>query len=155
MQTQARMVSRTVSGTMNKRKQEGIGLTATAKGLVGIAAIGHLIFTSIHVKALLLLENEICGFIMFLFVLFGLVALFEATRIREGRILEKLFTAIVCGVTSGMGLMLVNIYRSAIANQRGLEPALVTKAVGFSMVVIAIYVVACVLLLIDIVKNRG
>lgn len=148
------MVSRAVSKTEKKRTMEGIGLATVAKGLVGLAAIGHLVFTSIHVKALLLLENEICGFFMFLFVLFGLVALFEATRIQEGHRLEKVFTAVMCGVTSGMGLLLVSIYRDAIANQRGLEPALVTRAVGFSMILIAIYVVAGVLLLIDAVKNE-
>lgn len=138
---------------MNREKDEKIGISLIAKALIACAAIGHLIFTSIHVKALLLLENEICGFIMFLFVLFGLVCLFESTRIQGVRSKETLATGLVCFLTSGFGVYLVSIYRYAIANQKSLEPALVNKAVTFSMILIVAYVIAGVLMLIDYVKR--
>lgn len=122
--------------------------------MIRVISIVHLIFTSIHVKALLLLENEICGFGMFLFILFGLVTMFESTRIRNDRILEKVFTAVLCVVTSGLGCYLTSVYRYAIASQRGLETAAVSRAAGFSMAVIGIYLIGAVLLVIDLVKHR-
>ena len=137
----------------NKKKQENDSLMIVARALIAVVAIGHLIFTSIHVKALLLLENEICGFVMFLFVLFGLVALFESTRIKKDHLKEWVITAVICFVTAGFGGYLVSIYRYAIANQRSLEPAKVVKAVGFSGVIMAVYVVAGVLLLVDFAKR--
>ena len=58
--------------------KENIHIQTVAKLLIAVAAIAHLIFTYVHTSALLLLENQICGFIMFLFVLLGLVTLFES-----------------------------------------------------------------------------
>lgn len=139
---------------MNKKKVESLELTTIAGLMIKIIAIAHLIFTSIHVKALLLLENEMCGFVMFLFVLFGLVTMFETTRFREDRQLEKIFTAVLCLITSGFGFYLTTIYRYAIANQRSLETANVSRALGFSTVIIAVYMIAGVMLVIDLVKQR-
>jgi hypothetical protein len=64
-------------------RKETSKIQITAKLLVAAAAIVHLIFTYVHTNALLLLEDQICGFIMFLFVLLGLVTLFEATQIQQ------------------------------------------------------------------------
>lgn len=125
-----------------------------AKGLIAVGSMVHLIFASIHVKALLLLENEICGFIMFLFVLFGLVTLFEMTRIRKNQLSAHMFTAALCLVTSGFGFYLTTIYRQAIASQRALETAPVNRAVGFSMALIGAYIVAGVLLFLDIAVRK-
>jgi len=137
----------------NKKKVENENLVIVAKAMIGIVAIVHLIFTSIHVRALLLLENEICGFLMFLFVLFGLVALFESTRMKEDHLKEWILTAVICFLTAAFGGGLVRIYQAAIANQRSLEPALVIRAVRFSGVMIALYVVSGILLLIDFKKR--
>lgn len=139
---------------MNRKKVEGLELTTIANIMIRVISIVHLIFASVHVKALLLLENEICGFGMFLFVLFGLVTMFESTRIRGDRILEKVFTAVLCVVTSGLGWYLTSVYRYAIANQRALETAAVSRAAGFSMAIIAVYLISGVLLVIDLIKQR-
>lgn len=136
---------------MNKR--EKVNLTAIARALIVVISIGHLIFTSVHVKALLLLENEICGFVMFLFVLFGLVALFESTRIKQEQLQEWLITSVMCFITVGFGGYLVSIYRSAIATQKSLEPGLVIRAANFSMVIMAVFAVAGVLLLMDFIRG--
>lgn len=121
--------------------------------MIRVASIAQLVFTSIHVKALLLLENEICGFVMFLFVLFGLVTMFETTRIRPDRALEKVFTAVLCVITSGFGYYLTTIYQFAIHNQRSLEAANVNRAVGFCMVLIAAYLISGIMMVIDLVKR--
>lgn len=129
-------------------------LTNIAKAIIMIFAMGHLIFTNIHVSALLLLENEICGFIMFLFVLAGLVALFETTRIRSGEKKERVLTVIISFAAAGLGCYLASIYRSAIAVQRALDVAVVNKALVFSTVIIAVYIIAGVLILADLAINR-
>lgn len=128
--------------------------TNIAKAMITIFAIGHLIFANIHVSALLLLENEICGFIMFLFVLAGLVALFETTRIRPKEKRERVYTVMISFAAAGLGCYLASIYRNAIAVQRALDVAVVNKAVVFSAVIIAAYVVAGTLILAELAINR-
>lgn len=81
---------------MNKNKDNNIELVTIAKLLIAVAAIVQLIFAEVHIAALLLMENEICGFLMFLFVLTGLIALFEATRINKEEMKDKLITICVC-----------------------------------------------------------
>lgn len=125
-----------------------------AKVIIVVFAIVHLIFTNIHASALLLLENEICGFIMFLFVLTGLVALFETTRIRPGEKKERILTVLFSLVAAGLGCYLVSIYKNAIAVQRSLDVAVVNKAVVFSTVIIAAYVIAGILLVLDLAVNK-
>ncbi|WP_313185720.1 hypothetical protein [Lacrimispora sp.] len=129
-------------------------LTGIAKAMIIISSVAHLIFTNIHVKALLLLEHEMCGFIMFLFVLMGLVALFETTRIKKKEAAERIFTALICFVTAGLGLYLVMIYRDAISVQRSLDVGVVYRAVVFSMAIILAYVISGLLLIADLIKNR-
>lgn len=138
---------------MNKKKDENESLVIIAKVIIAVVAIVHLIFANIHVKAMLLLENEICGFVMFLFVLFGLIALFESTRIKKDYLKEWLITAVITFITVGFGGYLISIYQYAIANQKSLETRLVSKAVVFSAILIAVYIVAGMLLLIDFVKR--
>lgn len=137
---------------MNKKNIEKIEVVMTAKVLIAITAITHLVFTSIHVDALLLLENEICGFVMFLFVLFGLVALFETSRIKEEGP-EKIFTILFNLLTSAMGIYLVAIYQEAIRIQASLEIATVRKAIIFSEIIIGAYMLSSVLLEVGIMKE--
>lgn len=101
-------------------RKETSKIQITAKLLVAAAAIVHLIFTYVHTNALLLLEDQICGFIMFLFVLLGLVTLFEATQIHGERIREEVLTALLCMGTIALGMQLVGIYQQAIQIQSSL-----------------------------------
>lgn len=129
-------------------------LTIIAKGIVVFVAVVHLIFTNIHVNALLLLEHELCGFVMFLFVLSGLLALFETTRIRDNQVKEKIITVCICFLTSGLGMYLIMIYRNAIASQASLDAATVNKAVIFSTAIAVAYVVAAILIIIDLTRKE-
>ena len=137
---------------MNRENMGKIEIVTAAKVIIAVTAIMHLVFTSIHVDALLLLENEICGFVMFLFVLFGLVTLFETTRIKEDGP-EKLFTVFLGLLTSAMGVYLIRIYQEAIRIQASLDVATVRKAVVFSMVIIGAYVISAFLLGADMLKG--
>ena len=128
-------------------------LTGIAKAIIMISSLVHLIFTNIHVKALLLLEHEMCGFVMFLFVLMGLVALFETTRIKKREVTERIFTALICFVTAGIGFYLVTIYRNAISVQRALNVIVVNHAVLFSMAILLAYIISGILIIVDLIKN--
>ncbi len=128
-------------------------LTGIAKTIIIISSLVHLIFTNIHVKALLLLEHEMCGFVMFLFVLMGLVALFETTRIKKREVAERIFTALICFVTAGIGFYLATIYRNAISVQHSLNVSVVNHGVLFSMAILLAYVISGILIIVDLIKN--
>lgn len=137
---------------MNKKNIERIEAVTVAKVVIAITAIMHLVFTSIHVDALLLLENEICGFVMFMFVLFGLVTLFETSRIKEDGP-EKIFTILLSLLTTVMGIYLVTIYQEAIRIQASLDVAIVRKAIFFSLIIIGAYVLSAFLLGVGMMKE--
>ena len=134
--------------------KENIHIQTVAKLLIAVAAIAHLIFTYVHTSALLLLENQICGFIMFLFVLLGLVPLFESTQVHVSRSFAGYATIALCAATVGMGADLVSIYQTAIRTQNSLEPAMVYKAVWFSLALMAMFALSGVLLLIDTCRKH-
>lgn len=133
--------------------KESIHIKTIAKLLIAAASVVHLIFTYVHTSALLLLENEICGFIMFLFVLLGLVTLFESTQISMDRAFAQYATILLCVATIGMGAYLVSIYQMAIRTQGSLEPAKVYTAIRFSLGLMAAFGLSGILLLIDTVKS--
>ena len=130
--------------------KENIHIQTVAKLLIAVAAIAHLIFTYVHTSALLLLENQICGFIMFLFVLLGLVTLFESTQVHVSRSFAGYATIALCAATVGMGADLVSIYQTAIRTQN----SLVYKAVWFSLALMAMFALSGVLLLIDTCRKH-
>lgn len=108
--------------------------------LASAAALLHLILTPTHVSALLLLENEICGFWMFMFVLFGLVAMFESSRLKNGKPANVLVMCAVLAVTCALGVLLQNVYADALVNQTSLRaPEPVTRALLMTRCIMAVY----------------
>ena len=118
---------------------ESLSWRKAAVALIAVAALLHLIFNYVHTNALLLLADEICGFLMFMFVLMGLVALFQATRIKDGEPLGKL----------------VAIYNYAIQNQPALDVATVQKALWFSYGLMVAFAAAAVILVVDAVREMA
>lgn len=55
---------------------------------------------------------------------------------------------------TGMGADLVSIYQTAIRTQNSLEPAMVYKAVWFSLALMAMFALSGVLLLIDTCRKH-
>lgn len=129
-------------------------LVNIARVLIAGAALAHLIFTNIHTRALLLLENEICGFYMFIFVLMGLVLLFECTQIRPGHDFQKLVTVVFVLVTAVPAGLLIRIYLAACRTQRQLDTAVVMRAVYMSVILLAAFLIAAVLLVVDMALAR-
>ena len=139
---------------MMHKLRETVHIQTVARLLIAVAAVVHLIFTYVHNSALLLLENQICGFIMFLFVLLGLVTLFECDQIPEEKPSAKYLTILLCVATVGMGAYLVSIYQTAIQTQSSLEPAKVYTAVHFSQGLMAAFALSGVLLIVDTLIKR-
>jgi hypothetical protein len=138
---------------MEKPSSGEKNLTLWARRLIACASVTHLIFARLHIKALLLLENDTCGFVMFLFVLFGLVALFESMRIRNDSIRERIFAGLMCFLTAGFGIFLVSIYRSALISQKAVETFHITNAITFSTVIIAAYLVSGAMIFTDLIRS--
>lgn len=134
---------------MNKLKEINISAAFVAKLIIAVAAIAHMVFNYIHTNALLLLVNEICGFIMFLFVLAGLVTLFESTQAKRDSVLTKVITGCLCFCTTALGKLLLDIYQDAIKYQEGLTVGPVVKASNFTMLMMAAFTLAGVLMVID------
>ena len=120
--------------------KENIHIQTVAKLLIAVAAIAHLIFTYVHTSALLLL--------------LGLVTLFESPQVHVSRSFAGYATIALCAATVGMGADLVSIYQTAIRTQNSLEPAMVYKAVWFSLALMAMFALSGVLLLIDTCRKH-
>jgi uncharacterized membrane protein len=107
-----------------------------AKYIVIVCALANLVLSPTYVSGLLKLENEICGFVMFLFILLGLVALFQASRYKGGVDISLALNLIALILVFALGLYLCSIFSDALANQKTLKkPEDVQKAIslGYSM----------------------
>ena len=125
-----------------------------AKLIVSATAIIHLIISPIHVTALLLLENLICGFVMFLFILFGLLALFNALRTKAGHVVSMAAEIVILLVVIAMGIILASIYMNAIRFQTTLvDTAAVQKAFILSVSICSVYGLCAVVYAIDIIAE--
>lgn len=132
------------------------------KGVLGIARliaivfpIAHLILSPIHVSALLKLENEICGFVMFASILLGLVVLFEASRISKQKEAEKIMLCLFMALDSLVIISLIWIYHDALFSQATLkDPGAVVRAVILSWTIIGSYIFAFVLTVISMITER-
>lgn len=125
-----------------------------ARLLIASAAIAHLILNNVHTRALLLLENEICGFYMFIFVLMGLVQLFECTQIKPGHSLQKIMSVVFSLVTAVPAILLIRIYLEACRTQRQLDTAVVMRAVYLSVILLCVFFAAAILLAVDVVLSK-
>lgn len=139
---------------MMRNLKDNVHIQTIARFLIAVAAVAHLVFTYVHTNALLLLESQICGFIMFLFVLLGLITLFECAQIHPEKPSAKYLTILLCAATVGMGACLVSIYQTAIHTQSSLEPAKVYTAVWFSLGLMAAFTLSGVLLFVDVLIKR-
>lgn len=130
-------------------------MVAAARLVLAIVPLAHLILSPIHVAALLKLENEICGFIMFLSILSGLMVLFQATRMRSDHLQDAVLTQVVTIVVIALTVWLSVIYGDALRNQVPLSsPETVKKALTLGYVIAGCYGAASLVLLLDVVVHK-
>jgi uncharacterized membrane protein len=121
-----------------------------AKYLVIGCALTNLVLSPTYVNGLLKLENEICGFVMFLFILLGLVALFQASRYKGGREISLALNLLALVLVIALGLYLCTIFADALANQKTLKkPEDVQKALSLGYMMCSIYGIAFVLFVLQ------
>ncbi len=92
-----------------------------AKFLVVLVGIGNMILQPTYTSALLFLENQICGFVMFMFILCGLVSAFGALRTDGEDIKKTIFTIVACLASIGTGAYLNMICLNALSTQDSLD----------------------------------
>lgn len=115
-----------------------------------IVAISLLNLTCMPVysDAMLLLEDQICGFIMFLFILAGLMAMFFAFRLDGEKWGNTICVALAMAASTGFGVWLMNILMYALYYQASLKShAVVVKGINFGLGICIAYGVAIVAVL--------
>ncbi len=115
-----------------------------AKYFISAVALMHLVLSSIQITTITVLENEICGVAMFLFILFGLVCLFNAIRLKQFTIKKMIFPIVMLLVCIGTGLWLVSIYFERLNNQQVLDHSVVVKGIVFSFIIVGCYLLGLV-----------
>jgi hypothetical protein len=125
-------------------------INLVAKCLVVVCALANLVLSPTYVNGLLKLENEICGFVMFLFILLGLVALFQASRYKGGMEIGLALNLLALVLVVALGLYLCTIFSDALANQKTLKkPEDVQKAISLGYMVCSLYGIAFVLFVLQ------
>ncbi|MGH4036527.1 MAG: hypothetical protein ACRQFF_01605 [Sphaerochaeta sp.] len=125
-----------------------------AKLILIVVSVANLIITSTYIDAILNLENAICGFIMFLFVLFGLVVLFQTSRIDEEHYSGCIVILLALVVDIYLGLRLENILNDAYINQTKLNnPEVVLSAIRTIRNILFGYGAGFVLVLFHVIKS--
>lgn len=127
-----------------------INLFKVAKYLVMAISLVQLILANLHVEALLLLENQICGFVMFTGVIIGLVSLFQAVRSKYNNRSELIVILIFVLITVCALFILAGIYSDALQHQSSLKtPLPVRKALTFTYALGFSYIGSIVLFIVD------
>ncbi|GEM_PF-483904 len=138
-----------------RRLRPGISATGAVRALARFTLIVlplvHLILSPVHVGALLKLENEISGFLMFLSILFGLVVLFQATRMKADEPISELLCTVGVLVVIGLTFSLLTIYNGALRFQKPLDnPETIRKAVVLCGIVCIVYALGALALIVDL-----
>ena len=133
---------------------KNLRLFSVCKLSIGLISIIHLILANIHVAGLLKLENEICGFVMFVSIIFGLVCFFQASRSKLNNKRELIPLQLFIVITLSSLIALAGIYLNAINSQISLkDPTDVIKALNLTISMIVLYSVAFIAVLIDYLLN--
>ncbi|MFA7108901.1 MAG: hypothetical protein WC162_07130 [Sphaerochaetaceae bacterium] len=125
-----------------------------AKLLLIIVSISSLILSSSYIQAILKLENEICGFLMFIFVLMSVMVLFQSVRMKKEKVLSLVANMVIIVITIIIGYQLYKIYNDAFVVQKKLNnPEVVKYAIRLIRNELITYVIGIILLIVQTVKT--
>ncbi len=144
--------------TLQYRKEQ-ITFLALAKIIVSAVSLLNLVSIPTYSDALLLLENELCGAMLFGFMLFGLVALFGAIRLDPNKLGRVVFMCLAIVVSLLFAVLLINTLTYAFYYQASLtDHVTVANAINFGIGISVGYgvglVVAPVAYWLDKRKNK-
>lgn len=136
------------------QRLKSLNLFTLCKFLVAAISVMHLILANIHASGLLKLENEICGFIMFFSVIFGLVCFFQSSRSKYNNIRDIIPMSVFLVITIISLGLLASIYSGAIKGQASLTSTIeVKQALTLTIVVLVSYVVSLIGFWVDFFLN--
>ena len=119
-----------------------------------IVSFSSLILTSSYIQGLLKLENAICGFIMFMFVLMSVVTLFQTIRMHQDKAFSQISNFIIIIVTMIIGYQLLKIYKEAFIVQNKInDPEVVIHAINLLRNQLSIYAIGTITLIVQIIKT--
>ena len=111
---------------------------------VAIAGVVHLIVSSIQISTINMLSNQECGIVLFMFILVGLAAVFNATRFKEAKGGRVIFVVAILSIVIGFGIWLLAIYFNAYFNQTNANQEQIIKGVILSIIMISFYAIGIV-----------
>ena len=124
-----------------------------SKAVLVVVSVMNLIITNDYVVAILKMENEIVGFIMFLYVLFGLVVLFQSVRMSFDKWGGAILTVIAIGITLWLGIKFYNLCNVAVLTQKSLkDPTVVIYAMRLIRFTLIGYIIGLGILITHLVK---
>jgi len=133
---------------------KSLSIFIIAKLLLIVISISSLILDSAYVNAILKLENEICGFLMFLFILLSVMVLFQSVRMKKEKVSSLVSNMIIILITIIIGYQLYKIYNNAFVVQKKLnDPEMVIHAMKLMRNELTFYVIGIILLIVQTIKT--
>lgn len=114
------------------------------RDIITIFSVISLAFSLYYIRAIRQVTNSITGLFMFMFILFGLISIFNAIRLKEATSNKYFFMLFVLLLTIASGLALVILCLTGI--QRGVKVNLVYQGVILAIIVCLGYLIGLLLI---------
>ncbi len=125
-----------------------------SKYIICFTAVMHLVISHIQIQSIALLNDQICGFTMFFFILFGFACLFNAIRMNQITLKKWIISLLMLCITMGFGIWLVIIYFSSLGTQVNLELNEILPGIVVSIIVLVLYLIGMIELIVGYFVER-
>lgn len=120
---------------------------SSAKIFIPLTALLTLILSDTQIKTIVVLNNELCSFVLFMFVLLGLACIFNALRVKPGFSKYGLFSIFLLLATIALGIILLVVYYDALKNQPAMDEGMikaVNKGISHIYLFLSIYLLGTI-----------
>lgn len=126
------------------------------KFIIAITAVLNLGLTSVHIDALGSTDVPISGFFMFMFILIGMLCLFNVTRIEKNKISSIIISSVAIVITMSFGITLVALYFKGVSLglERGIDLTSIYMGIGVSIVILVAYLTGLVFMALSMFKKK-
>lgn len=126
-----------------------------SKYIIVFTAVLHLLISHLQIQSISLLNDQICGFVMFFFILFGFACLFNAIRMVKVTLKKLIFSLVMLLITLGFGGWLLYIYFSSLQSQMNLAISDILPGIIVSLLIIVLYLWGIIELIIAYFMERN
>ncbi len=120
-----------------------------SKYILMITPLIHLVLCTAHIDALTKLSSQLSGFAMFMFILTGLLCLFNATRVSDVTIKDLIKSTIFILINISFGIWLIIFYTEGSVTNNSSDQVTVTLAMVLSIAIICAEIVGLVFLFLS------